>query len=79
MSIEIHNLTGEPLLVYRVGAADRPTELQHEEKLVMDGYDPSAAALVIRPARDSGTIRDWRPKLRDDPDRDRDDEEGTPQ
>ncbi len=74
MSIEIHNTTGEPIVVIRRRAhgdtsiLEEIKEINHEEKLVLDGYDPSFCEYVIRPSRDSGTVRDWRPKLRD-PDR----------
>jgi hypothetical protein len=79
VSIEIHNTTGEPIMVIRRGRTsagtlvqEEPKEINHEEKLVLDGYDPSACEYVIRPSRDSGTLRDWRPKLRDEPDREDD-------
>lgn len=72
MSIEIHNTTGEPIMVIRKGRTtegkavqEEPQEINHEEKLVLDGYHPDACEYVIRPSRDSGTIRDWRPKLRE--------------
>lgn len=73
MSVEIHNLTGEPLIVAHEGRVEDVHEIQHDEKLVLDGFDPERMHYIIRPARNPQTPRDWRPKLRDEPDREDDD------
>lgn len=70
MSVEIHNLTGEPLKVEWAGMV---YELQHEEKLALDGFSPDARMLQLYPSRNQDQTRDWRPKLRDEPDREDDD------